>query len=84
MATGAGSSTFGNNAFICARYRRAMTLDIGTATIRAAAVARDTIVATKGRTDERGMAAVAGQALFAEALLGAVKARVAELKAVSK
>jgi hypothetical protein len=61
-----------------------MVLDIGTSTIAAAAAARNA-VATRGQaTDERGMAALAERALFAEALLGAIKARVAEAKAVAK
>jgi hypothetical protein len=61
-----------------------MGLDIGAATIRAAAGARDAIVPGRVMPDERGMAAVAQRALFDEALLGALKARVAEFKAVAK
>jgi hypothetical protein len=61
-----------------------MDLDIGNATIRAAAAARDGLIARGHAADERGMAAVARRALFDEALLGAIKARVAELKSVVK
>ncbi len=61
-----------------------MELDLGTSTIRAAGAARDALALTGGRADERRMAAVAQHALFSEALLGAIKARVAELKSVAK
>jgi hypothetical protein len=61
-----------------------MSMDIGNATIRAAAAARDAIGNVRTLADERGMAAVAQRALFDEALLGAIKARVAELKSVAK
>jgi hypothetical protein len=61
-----------------------MGLDIGSATIRAAAVARDAVLAGARPADERGMAAVAERALFTEALLDALKARVAEWKTVAK
>lgn len=62
----------------------AMSLDIGDAAANAAADARDALT-TAGRTaNERTMGAVARQALFTEALLGAVKARVTELKLVAK
>ncbi len=60
-----------------------MPLDIGISTIRAAAAARATLVAP-GPANERAMAAMAEHALFTEALLGAIKARVAELKVVAK
>jgi hypothetical protein len=60
-----------------------MGLDIGTTTINAAAAARAALSAGKP-PDERGMAAVAQRALFDEALLGAIKARVAEWKSVAK
>ena len=50
----------------------------------AAAGARDALTAAAGSANERTMGAVARQALFAEALLGAVKARVNELKLVAK
>jgi hypothetical protein len=65
-------------------YRTHMGLDIGSGTIRAAAVARDALLAGTHPANERGMAAVAERALFAEALLGALKARVAEWKTVAK
>jgi hypothetical protein len=61
-----------------------MSLDIGNATLRAAAGARDALVRSGRAVDERAMAAVAQRALFDEALLGAVKARVSELKSVAK
>jgi hypothetical protein len=61
-----------------------MNLDIGDATAAAAAQARDALTATGRTATERTMGTVAQQALFAEALLGAVKARVDELKAVAK
>jgi hypothetical protein len=61
-----------------------MDLDIGNAAAAAAAGARDALTATAARANERTMGAVAHQALFVEALLGAVKARVEELKAVAK
>jgi hypothetical protein len=61
-----------------------MKLDIGDAAAAAAAGARDALTAAAGSANERTMGAVARQALFAEALLGAVKARVNELKLVAK
>jgi hypothetical protein len=61
-----------------------MNLDIGDATAAAAAGARDALTASARNANERTMGAVAQQALFAEALLGAVKARVDELKLVAK
>jgi hypothetical protein len=61
-----------------------MSLDIGDAAAAAAARARDTLTVAGRRPDERLMGSVAQGALFAEALLGAVKARVNELKLVAK
>jgi hypothetical protein len=61
-----------------------MSLDIGNAAVAAAASARDTLTAAAPAANERTMGAVAREALFAEALLGAVKARVNELKLVAK
>jgi hypothetical protein len=61
-----------------------MSLDIGDAAAAGAAGARDTLTATAPDANERTMGAVARTALFAEALLGAVKARVNELKLVAK
>jgi hypothetical protein len=61
-----------------------MTLDIGNAAAAAAAGARDALTAGAAAASERTMGAVAREALFAEALLGAVKARVNELKLVAK
>ena len=61
-----------------------MSIDIGNATVGAAAAARDALTVGAGSADERTMGRLARQALFAEALLGALKARVNELKAVAK
>ncbi len=61
-----------------------MRLDIGDAAAAAAAGARDALTAASRTANERSMGAVAQQALFTEALLGAVKARVNELKLVAK
>ena len=61
-----------------------MALDIGNATIRAATAARAALAGGGPVADERAMAALARRALFDEALLGAIKARVAELKTVAK
>ena len=61
-----------------------MNLDIGDAAATAATQARDALTVAGRNANERTMGAVAQQAVFAEALLGAVKARVAELKLVAK
>ena len=61
-----------------------MDLDIGGPTIAAAAAARDALVPNGRPVGERGMAAVAEHAIFDEALLAALKARVAEVKTVAK
>jgi hypothetical protein len=61
-----------------------MNLDIGDATAAAASGARDDLTLAARGANERTMGAVAQQALFTEALLGAVKARVNELKLVAK
>jgi hypothetical protein len=61
-----------------------MSLDIGDAAAAAAAGARDALTAASRTANERTMGTVAQQALFTEALLGAVKARVNELKLVAK
>jgi hypothetical protein len=61
-----------------------MNLDIGDATAAAAARARDGLTAASRTANERTMGALAQQALFTEALLSAVKARVNELKLVAK
>jgi hypothetical protein len=55
-----------------ARYRAGMSFDIST------------VLAAGARLDERGMAAVAKAAVFREALLAAVRARVNELRTVAK
>jgi hypothetical protein len=61
-----------------------MSLDIGDAAAAAASDARDALTAASRTANERTMGTVARQALFTEALLGAVKARVNELKLVAK
>jgi hypothetical protein len=61
-----------------------MSLDIGNTAAAAAANARDALTAAGRTANERSMGAVAREALFTEALLGAVKARVNELKLVAK
>jgi hypothetical protein len=61
-----------------------MSLDIGDAAARTAAAARDALTAASRSAGDRTMGAIAHQALFTEALLGAIKARVNELKGVAK
>jgi hypothetical protein len=61
-----------------------MDLDIGNDASTAAAHALDALAAGSRAADERSMGAIARQALFAEALLGALKAHVNELKSVAK
>lgn len=61
-----------------------MNLDIGNAAVAAATFARDGLTAAAATANERSMSALARQALFSEALLGAVKAHVEQLKTVAK
>lgn len=61
-----------------------MAFDIGDATAAAALHARDVLARAALRPDERGMARVATQAVFCEALLGALRARIAELRTVAR
>jgi len=61
-----------------------MNLDIGDATMRAASAARAALARSAHQPSERAMGVLAQRALFDEALLGAIKARVAELKTVAK
>ena len=61
-----------------------MSLDIGNAAAETAATAGDALAVAGRNADERAMGAVAQKALFTEALLGAVKAHVNELKSVAK
>ena len=61
-----------------------MSLDIGNAAAETAATAADALAVAGRNADERAMGAVAQKALFIEALLGAVKAHVNELKSVAK
>jgi hypothetical protein len=61
-----------------------MSLDIGNLAASGAAAARDALTAASRTANERTMGALAHQALFTEALLGAVKAHVNELKLAAK
>ncbi len=61
-----------------------MNLDIGDAAAGAASAAHDALTAAAASAGERTMGALARQALFTEALLGAIKAHVDELKTVAK
>ena len=63
-----------------------MQVDVGSLTEAAAAAARERLTAQTrgGAPSERGMAAVAKTAIFEEALLAAIKARLSELKTVAK
>ena len=61
-----------------------MDLDIGGPTTAAATAARDALAPSGRPVGERGMAAVAERAIFDEALLAALKARVAEVRTVAK
>jgi hypothetical protein len=61
-----------------------MNLDIGDAAATSAATARDALTTAARQAGERTMGALAHQALFTEALLGAVKAHVNEIKSVAK
>jgi hypothetical protein len=61
-----------------------MNLDIGNDASAAAARSLDALTAAGRTASERTMGALARQALFTEALLGAVKAHVNELKLVAK
>ena len=65
-------------------YAAGMNLDIGDAAAATAANARDALTAAGATANERTMGALAQQALFAEAMLDAVKAHVNELKLVAK
>ncbi len=69
-----------------ARYASPMTIDTGANTEAAALAARDRLTeqTRSGATTERGMAGIATTAIFEEALLAAIKARLAELKAIAK
>ena len=61
-----------------------MTLDIGDATAAAAAGARDALTVASRNANERIDGGGRSRRLFTEAMLGAVKARVNELKLVAK
>ena len=65
-------------------YAAVMNLDIGDTAARAAATASAALAVAGRNADERAMGAIAQRALFTEALLGAVKAHVNELKTVAK
>lgn len=62
------------------------SIDPTTSTADAALSAREDVARAAGRAshDERGAAALARAALFDEALLGALKARFAELRSVAR
>jgi hypothetical protein len=63
-----------------------MILDVGTQTAAAALAGRErlTELAHGASGDERKMARVADAAIFEEALLGALHARLSELRSVAK
>jgi hypothetical protein len=63
-----------------------MPIDLTVPTAAAALAARDRVelAAHAAARDERGAAGLARSALFEEALLGALKARFAELRTVAK
>jgi hypothetical protein len=63
-----------------------MTIDFTASTEAAALAARDRLdgLAKAPARDERGAARVAQSALFEEALLGALKSRLAELRTVAR
>lgn len=62
-----------------------MKLDIGDATAAAADHARNQLSALARRGgEERSMAGIAAGAIFQEALLSALRSRIAELKSVAK
>ena len=63
-----------------------MNLDIGNATVAAARAARTTLShLTRGSAvDEPRMAKIAQAAIFQEALLGALHARLTEIRSVTK
>ena len=61
-----------------------MSFDLGSVSVVAAQQARDALVLAGRAPTERAMAAVAKQALFTEALLGAIRARINEFKTVAK
>jgi hypothetical protein len=68
------------------RYAPRMTIDTGAMTEAAALAARERLTeqTRAGALSERGMAGIAKTAIFEEALLAAIKARLGELKAVAK
>lgn len=63
-----------------------MTIDNGAATEAAVIAARERLTEQTrgGAPSERGMAGIAKTAIFEEALLAAIKARLSELKTVAK
>lgn len=63
-----------------------MIFDVGRTTEAAAADARERLTAQArgGAPGERAMAGIAKTAIFEEALLAAIKARLSELKTVAK
>ena len=86
MPAGERRSHRGNRAFTSRAHDRGMPIDQTVPTADAALAARAgvALAAQAATRDERGAAALARSALFEEALLGALKARFAELRAVAK
>jgi hypothetical protein len=76
----------GNAAFTSIRDDPGMTIDFTGPTEAAALAARDRLdgLAKAPARDERGAARVAQSAIFEEALLGALKSRLAELRTVAR
>jgi uncharacterized protein YgbK (DUF1537 family) len=82
-----GSSCRGNVPLTSARYRQAMEFDTANSIGSAALAARTTLThLARGSTgvDESRMARIAQAAIFSEALMSAVHARLGELRTVAK
>lgn len=84
--TGEKRSQLGNLPVTASAHDDRMPIDQTAPTELAALAARDRveIAAQAAARDERGAAGLARSALFEEALLGALKARFAELRTVAK
>lgn len=85
-ASASNRTNRGNAAFTSIRDDGGMAIDFTAPTEAAALAARDRlgILAKEPARDERRAAKVAKSALFEEALLGALKARLAELRTVAR
>lgn len=81
-----GSSPFGNSPLIPYFHHRRMSGDSVASLENSALSARERIsaYAAQAAGDQRGAARFARAALFQEALLGALRARFAELRTVAK